>query len=230
MARRRAPRAARGGAVDLPAPMHTEAFVPALAWALPFAGLLLSIAVLPLAAPHFWESNLRKLGVCALLGAPVLVLYLRAHPRVARARGRGLRVVHRAPGGPVRDLRRHPPRGRPRGDPPHERGVSRPRGAARLLRRDHGRLDAPHPAPAADEPREEARRAHRRVLHLPRLEHRGLPDPARRPAAVPRLPPGRAVHLDVPAVRAVALHHGPGPRRVRRSGTAGPTRARRRPT
>jgi len=60
--------------------MHTEAFVPALAWALPFVGLLLSIAVLPLAAPHFWESNLRKLGVCALLGAPVLVVYLRAHP------------------------------------------------------------------------------------------------------------------------------------------------------
>jgi len=60
--------------------MHTEAFVPALAWALPFAGLLLSIAVLPLAAPHFWESNLRKLGVCALLGAPVLALYWRAHP------------------------------------------------------------------------------------------------------------------------------------------------------
>ena len=37
--------------------------------------------ILPLAAPHFWESNLRKLGVAALLGAPVLVLYLRAHPQ-----------------------------------------------------------------------------------------------------------------------------------------------------
>jgi Na+/H+ antiporter NhaD/arsenite permease-like protein len=61
--------------------MHTEAFVPALTWALPFAGLLLSIAVLPLAAPRFWQSNLRKLGVCALLGAPVLVLYLGAHPQ-----------------------------------------------------------------------------------------------------------------------------------------------------
>jgi Na+/H+ antiporter NhaD/arsenite permease-like protein len=60
--------------------MHTQAFVPSLAWALPFGGLLLSIAVLPLAAPHFWESNLRKLGVCALLGTPVLVLYLGAHP------------------------------------------------------------------------------------------------------------------------------------------------------
>jgi Na+/H+ antiporter NhaD/arsenite permease-like protein len=60
--------------------MHTEAFVPSLAWALPFVGLLLSIAILPLAAPHFWESNLRKLGVAALLGAPVLFLYLRARP------------------------------------------------------------------------------------------------------------------------------------------------------
>ncbi len=61
--------------------MHAEPFVPSLSWALPFAGLLLSIAVLPLAAPHFWESNLRKLGVAALLGAPVLALYLGAHPR-----------------------------------------------------------------------------------------------------------------------------------------------------
>jgi Na+/H+ antiporter NhaD/arsenite permease-like protein len=61
--------------------MHTEAFVPPLVWALPFVGLLLSIAILPLAAPHFWESNLRKLGVAVILAAPTLVLYLRSHPR-----------------------------------------------------------------------------------------------------------------------------------------------------
>jgi len=60
--------------------MHSEAFVPALAWALPFAGLLLSIAVLPLAAPHFWESNSRKLAVALVLALPVLVLYLRFRP------------------------------------------------------------------------------------------------------------------------------------------------------
>jgi Na+/H+ antiporter NhaD/arsenite permease-like protein len=60
--------------------VHEQAFVPAVAWALPFVGLLLSIAVLPLAAPHFWESNLRKLGVSALLAAPVLWLYLRHRP------------------------------------------------------------------------------------------------------------------------------------------------------
>ncbi len=61
--------------------MHPEAFVPALAWALPFAAMLLAIAVLPLAVPRFWDSNLRKLAVAALLACPVLVLYLREQPR-----------------------------------------------------------------------------------------------------------------------------------------------------
>jgi len=60
--------------------MHEQAFVPAVAWALPFVAMLLAIAVLPLAAPHFWESNLRKLGVAAALSAPVLALYLRERP------------------------------------------------------------------------------------------------------------------------------------------------------
>ncbi len=60
--------------------MHAESFVPSLLWALPFAALLICIAVLPLAAPHFWESNLRKLAIAVALGAPVFVLYLRAHP------------------------------------------------------------------------------------------------------------------------------------------------------
>jgi Na+/H+ antiporter NhaD/arsenite permease-like protein len=60
--------------------MPSEAFVPAIAWALPFVGLLLAIAILPLAAPHFWESNLNKLAVAAVLAVPVLVLYLRARP------------------------------------------------------------------------------------------------------------------------------------------------------
>ncbi len=60
--------------------MHPEPFVPALPWALPFAGMLLAIAVLPLAAPNFWESNSRKLLVAGVLAAPVLALYLRAQP------------------------------------------------------------------------------------------------------------------------------------------------------
>ena len=42
---------------------------------LPFAGTLLSIALLPLFAPHFWESNGNKALVSALFGLPV-ALYL----------------------------------------------------------------------------------------------------------------------------------------------------------
>src|SRR5437867_3280663 len=60
--------------------MTDDPFVPALGWTAPFVVLLLSIALLPLAAPRFWESNARKLGVAALLGLPVLLLYLRHDP------------------------------------------------------------------------------------------------------------------------------------------------------
>ena len=42
---------------------------------LPFAGLLLSIALLPLAAPHFWESNRNK-GLIALFFSLPVVAYL----------------------------------------------------------------------------------------------------------------------------------------------------------
>ncbi len=55
-------------------------FVPAAAWVLPFIGMLLSIAILPVALPGLWRSNQRKLAVSALLGLPVLVLYLQARP------------------------------------------------------------------------------------------------------------------------------------------------------
>jgi Na+/H+ antiporter NhaD/arsenite permease-like protein len=51
-----------------------------LAWALPFAAMLLAIAVLPLAAPRFWDANLSKLAAAVLLASPVLVLYLREQP------------------------------------------------------------------------------------------------------------------------------------------------------
>ena len=44
-----------------------------LASVIPFVALLLSIAVLPLAAPHWWEHNRNKLMVSAVLGAPLAV-------------------------------------------------------------------------------------------------------------------------------------------------------------
>jgi Na+/H+ antiporter NhaD/arsenite permease-like protein len=46
---------------------------------LPFAGLLLSIAILPLVAPHFWEHNRNK-GIVALLFAlPIAAYFVVAH-------------------------------------------------------------------------------------------------------------------------------------------------------
>ena len=47
---------------------------------LPFVAMLLSIAVLPLWTPHWWERNRNKLLVSAVLGLPVLVLYLFQQP------------------------------------------------------------------------------------------------------------------------------------------------------
>jgi Na+/H+ antiporter NhaD/arsenite permease-like protein len=43
---------------------------------LPFVGLLLSIALLPLAAPHFWEKNLNKAVVAAAFALPVVLVLL----------------------------------------------------------------------------------------------------------------------------------------------------------
>ncbi|MEO8070259.1 MAG: sodium:proton antiporter [Acidobacteriota bacterium] len=62
--------------------MEHSAFVPSLVWIVPFAALLLGIAVLPLVVPHFWEPNRNKLIVSGVLGLPVLVLYARFAPHV----------------------------------------------------------------------------------------------------------------------------------------------------
>jgi Na+/H+ antiporter NhaD/arsenite permease-like protein len=52
----------------------------------PFALMLLSIAVLPLAVPHWWESNLHKGQVSAALGVVALLWLLLAAPEGATHR------------------------------------------------------------------------------------------------------------------------------------------------
>jgi Na+/H+ antiporter NhaD/arsenite permease-like protein len=47
---------------------------------LPFVAMLLAIALCPLAVAHWWESNRNKLLVSAILGVPVLALYLARRP------------------------------------------------------------------------------------------------------------------------------------------------------
>ena len=53
--------------------------VPLIA-VLPFALLLAAIAILPLAAAHFWESNRNKGLVTALVSAPIAIYLGLAHP------------------------------------------------------------------------------------------------------------------------------------------------------
>ena len=53
---------------------------PGVYTVVPFVAMLLAIAICPLRAPHWWESNRNKFIVAGLLGAPVLALYLWREP------------------------------------------------------------------------------------------------------------------------------------------------------
>jgi Na+/H+ antiporter NhaD/arsenite permease-like protein len=53
---------------------------PPLYGVLPFAAMLLAIAVCPLWIPHWWESNWNKMIASAALGLPVLAIYGVRHP------------------------------------------------------------------------------------------------------------------------------------------------------
>jgi Na+/H+ antiporter NhaD/arsenite permease-like protein len=50
--------------------MESTPAAPPLHWMMPFAALLGCIALLPLVAPHFWESNRNKGLVAALFAVP----------------------------------------------------------------------------------------------------------------------------------------------------------------
>ena len=52
-----------------------EGFLPDLLWVAPFVAMLLSIAVLPLAAPRWWHSNRNRLLVALVCGLPVFGLF-----------------------------------------------------------------------------------------------------------------------------------------------------------
>ena len=58
----------------------TASAAPSVYTVLPFVVMLLAIAVGPLWVPHWWESNRNKLLVAAVLGAPVVIMYLAREP------------------------------------------------------------------------------------------------------------------------------------------------------
>jgi Na+/H+ antiporter NhaD/arsenite permease-like protein len=51
----------------------------------PFVAMLLAIALCPLWLPHWWESNRNKIVVSAVLGLPILVMYLGRRPEALGA-------------------------------------------------------------------------------------------------------------------------------------------------
>lgn len=57
-----------------------DAPLPPIAWVIPFALLLLCIAILPLKFPHWWEHNRNKAIVAGVIALPVAVYYLVVAP------------------------------------------------------------------------------------------------------------------------------------------------------
>lgn len=59
------------------AELHLDGSTMGLLWVIPFAGILLSIAIMPLVAPHFWHHNFGKLSAmwAALFIVPFALMY-----------------------------------------------------------------------------------------------------------------------------------------------------------
>jgi len=54
-------------------PAHDLGTTISLFWIVPFAGLLLAIAILPLVTPKFWEYHRNKALIAALFGLPTAI-------------------------------------------------------------------------------------------------------------------------------------------------------------
>ena len=196
---------------------------------LPFTGLLLAVAILPLAAPHFWESHRNK-GLVALLFSLPVVLYLvlasgaaGVHELAEKAREYTSFIL--LLGALFIDHRRHLRARLALGNAAAQHRPARDRRRARERYRHHRGVGAADPAAAARERPARAQDPHRGLLHLHRLELRRSAHAARRSAALPRLPEGRALRLDVPALEGVAARERHAARDLQRMGS-GRVRAR----
>src|SRR5437867_8158540 len=78
--------AAAGSGGEREPGMPTPADLP-VATVVPFAALLVAIAVCPLALPRWWHANRNKLLVACVLAMPIVLLYLRHEPRALHHAG-----------------------------------------------------------------------------------------------------------------------------------------------
>ena len=176
-------------------PAHFDGAGASLAWSIPFAGLLLSIALLPLIAPHSWEHHFGKVAAfwsfaliipmvatsgfwtatteilhVFLLDYLPFIILLFALFVVAG----GIRVGGNLVGTPATNTAML-------AFGTLSASFLGTTGASMVLIRPIIRANQGPPLP----------HPHLRVLYLPRLQHRRLAHPARRPAALSRLPQGR---------------------------------------
>src|SRR3954471_10256347 len=70
------------GAVPQAAPAEPSAAAFPIWSMAPFVLMLASIAVLPMAVPHWWDSNRNKAILSAAMSLPVLVVTLQHDPRL----------------------------------------------------------------------------------------------------------------------------------------------------
>ena len=186
---------------------------------LPFAGMLLSIALWPVLAPRFWHNHFGKVSAAwaaalavpfvAAFGAPALheilhtiggdylpfIILLVALYTVSG----GILLAGRLPG----HARCQP-------------GAARGRHRARVGHGDDRGLHADDPAAAAGQPASAAPHAPGGLLHLPGGQRGRLPHAARRPAPVSRLPARGAVFLDAEPAARDAPGHRAAPGRLLR--------------
>lgn len=173
-------------------------------WVIPFACMLLSIAIMPLALPHFWEHHFGKIAVFWGLAFLVPCLIVFGFP-VALYEFLHIILLDYIPfivllfalftvaggGAPERLVGRHAA-----GEHGHSGSGHRPG----QLDGHHRRGHAADPASAARQRPSQIPRAFRGVFHLSGGQHRRLANAARRSAAFPGLSQGRQLFLD---------HHAP---------------------
>ena len=183
-------------AACLAAPTSAHAAIDGAAlgplWAVPFAGMLMSIALFPLFAADFWDRHFDKIALFWALAFLVPATYRLGLGTTAHALAHTalleympfiilLFALFTVAGGILIVGNLH-------GTPTINTALLAIGTVLRELHRHDRRVDAADPAGAPRQRRPAPQRPRLRLLHLPRLEHRRLADAARRPAAVPRLP------------------------------------------
>ncbi len=169
-------------------------------WGVPFAGILLSIALLPLVAPLFWHHHFGKVALAwslafllpfAAVFGPAAAASSFVHALVAEYLPFIilLTALFTVAGGIY-------VRGNLHGSPRLNVGPHGHRRRAGELHGHHRRVDAADPPADPRQRQPQACRACRDLLHLHRLECGRLAHAAGRSAAVPGLPEGSGLLLD----------------------------------